>query len=94
MEALIMDNHLWFGVCFLHDAGDRAQYVSDCGKVEKTNAQDVWWQVGLVPWHSPLTVLFMPLMVVTMIVYRFDKVRRQRKLSNKRVNEAFIGSWF
>lgn len=42
----------------------------------------------------PLTFLFMPLMLITMIAHRFDKARRRRKLSDKRVNEAFIGSWF
>ncbi|AXY76413.1 efflux RND transporter permease subunit [Paraflavitalea soli] len=42
----------------------------------------------------PLTFVFMPLMLITMIVHRFDKARRRRKLSDKRVNEAFIGSWF
>jgi multidrug efflux pump len=42
----------------------------------------------------PLTLVFMPMMLATMIKHRFDKSRRRRKLSGKRVNEAFIGSWF
>lgn len=42
----------------------------------------------------PFTLVFMPLMLITMIAHRFDKARRRRKLSGKRVNEAFIGSWF
>ncbi|NII24794.1 efflux RND transporter permease subunit [Pseudoflavitalea sp. X16] len=42
----------------------------------------------------PLTILFMPLMLITMIVHRFEKARRRRKLAGKRVNEAWIGSWF
>lgn len=42
----------------------------------------------------PLTFIFMPLMLITMIVHRFEKARRRRKLAGKRVNEAWIGSWF
>jgi multidrug efflux pump len=42
----------------------------------------------------PLTILFMVLMLITMVVHRFDKARRRRKLAKERVNEAFIGSWF
>lgn len=42
----------------------------------------------------PLTVLFMPLMLVTMLVHRFAVARRRRKLSDKRVGDAWIGSWF
>lgn len=42
----------------------------------------------------PLTVAFMPLMLITMLAHRFDKARRRRKLAKERVNEAFIGSWF
>ncbi len=42
----------------------------------------------------PLTIVFIPLMVVTMIVHGYKKRRRRRKLANARVNEAFIGSWF
>lgn len=42
----------------------------------------------------PLTVLFMPLMLVTMIAHRNAKARRRRKLAGQRVNESWIGSWF
>ncbi|MDF2190741.1 efflux RND transporter permease subunit [Paraflavitalea sp. CAU 1676] len=42
----------------------------------------------------PFTLLFMPLMLITMLKHRFDKARRRRKLAGKNVNEAFIGSWF
>lgn len=42
----------------------------------------------------PLTFLFIPLMVVTMVLHRFDVARRRRKLQGEKVNEAFIGSWF
>ncbi|RXK81972.1 efflux RND transporter permease subunit [Filimonas effusa] len=42
----------------------------------------------------PLTVIFLLLMTVTLIKHRFDKERRRRKLAGKKVNEAFIGSWF
>jgi multidrug efflux pump subunit AcrB len=42
----------------------------------------------------PLTLLFVPMMVGTMIKHRFNKARRRRKLAAQRVNEAFIGSWF
>jgi multidrug efflux pump subunit AcrB len=42
----------------------------------------------------PFTILFMVLMLITMVVHRFDKARRRRKLAKERVNEAFIGSWF
>lgn len=42
----------------------------------------------------PFTILFMFLMLITMVVHRFDKARRRRKLAGQRVNESFIGSWF
>ena len=42
----------------------------------------------------PLTLIFLVLMLVTMIRHWFDKRRRRSKLTGKRVNEAFIGSWF
>jgi multidrug efflux pump subunit AcrB len=41
----------------------------------------------------PLTLLFIPLMIVTMLVHRSDVARRRRKLSGQPVNKAFIGSW-
>jgi multidrug efflux pump len=44
----------------------------------------------------PLTLAFIPLMVVTMIRQRRRVRRRRMKLAGKKekVNEAFIGSWF
>lgn len=44
----------------------------------------------------PLTILFIPLMLVTMIVQIYKVGRRRRKLAGKKekVNEAFLGSWF
>jgi hypothetical protein len=42
----------------------------------------------------PLTLIFIPLMIVTMIVQRVKVSRRRRRLKNERVNEAFVGSWF
>ena len=44
----------------------------------------------------PLTFLFMPMMLVTMIRHRRQVSKRRRKLQNQaeKVNDAFIGSWF
>jgi multidrug efflux pump subunit AcrB len=42
----------------------------------------------------PLTILFIPLMIGTMIKQGFNKRRRRAKLSGAKVNEAFVGSWF
>ena len=43
----------------------------------------------------PLTLLFIPLMLATMVKHRYKVARRRRKLAGKKekVNEAFIGSW-
>jgi multidrug efflux pump subunit AcrB len=42
----------------------------------------------------PLTLLFIPLMIITMIRHNVDVARRRRKLSNdKNANQANIGSW-
>jgi multidrug efflux pump subunit AcrB len=42
----------------------------------------------------PLTLLFIPLMVATMVRQRIKVKRRSRKLrSNPNVNNAFVGSW-
>lgn len=41
----------------------------------------------------PLTILFIPLIIITSILHARDKARRRRKLSGEKVNEAFIGSW-
>lgn len=42
----------------------------------------------------PLTIIFIPLIIITAILHKRDKSRRRKKLSGQRVNEAFIGSWF
>ena len=41
----------------------------------------------------PMTLIFIPLMVYTMIRHRAEVARRRRGLKDKPVNEAFIGSW-
>lgn len=42
----------------------------------------------------PLTLLFIPLMLITVIQHNREVARRRRKLVNKPVNERFIKSWF
>jgi len=42
----------------------------------------------------PLTLIFIPLMVITTISHQFDVARRRRKANSKTTNEAFLGSWF
>jgi len=44
----------------------------------------------------PITLLFIPLMLVTMVRHNYKVKRRRRKLAGKKekVNEAFLGSWF
>jgi multidrug efflux pump len=42
----------------------------------------------------PLTIVFIPLMVVTLIKHRIDVARRKRNLNIKTTNNAFAGSWF
>jgi multidrug efflux pump len=44
----------------------------------------------------PLTLLFIPLMIVTSVKHGREKRRRRKKLRKDmdKVNEAFIGSWF
>ncbi len=41
----------------------------------------------------PLTLLFMPLMVITAFIHRAQAARRRRKI-NKDTNEKWAGSWF
>jgi multidrug efflux pump len=43
----------------------------------------------------PITLLFIPLMLITMVRHNYKVKRRRRKLAGKKekVNEAFIGSW-
>lgn len=43
----------------------------------------------------PLTLLFLPLMVITLFAHRISRKKRAAKLEgNPKVNDAFIGSWF
>jgi multidrug efflux pump subunit AcrB len=42
----------------------------------------------------PLTILFLPLIVVTLVAHRYQVKRRERKLQGQPVNKAFTGSWF
>lgn len=42
----------------------------------------------------PLTLIFMPLMLITMFRHQYEASRRRRKLKDQPVNDAFIGSWF
>jgi len=42
----------------------------------------------------PLTLIFLPLMVVVLLKHRIKRKRRADKLKGQKVNEAFIGSWF
>jgi multidrug efflux pump subunit AcrB len=52
-----------------------------------------WISMAGIP---PLTLVFIPLMVITMARQRYKVRHRRRKLAGKKekVNEAFIGSWF
>jgi hypothetical protein len=43
----------------------------------------------------PLTFIFMPLMVITLLKHRAKRIKRAQRLkAAKTVNESFIGSWF
>ncbi|HET9431517.1 MAG TPA: efflux RND transporter permease subunit, partial [Chitinophagaceae bacterium] len=44
----------------------------------------------------PMTLIFLPLVIVTMIIQRAQVARRKKKLVNQKntVNKAFVGSWF
>ena len=42
----------------------------------------------------PLTLLFMPLMIVAVIKQKNKRKQRAAKLKGQKVNDAFIGSWF
>jgi len=50
-----------------------------------------WISIMGIP---PLTLLFIPLMIITSVKHRFDVARRKRKADNRTTNEAFAGSWF
>src|SRR5688572_12081949 len=49
-----------------------------------------WVSIMGIP---PLTLVFIPMILATMVVHRRDVLRRRRKLKSERVNNAFIGSW-
>ena len=49
-----------------------------------------WISIMGIP---PLTLLFIPLMLVTMFIHRTQAARRKRKI-NKDTNERWAGSWF
>ena len=43
----------------------------------------------------PLTLLFIPLMIITAVTQRYKAAkRRRRNQDNKNTNDAFNGSWF
>ncbi|MDI9363526.1 MAG: efflux RND transporter permease subunit [Flavobacterium sp.] len=43
----------------------------------------------------PVTIFFIPLMLITMVKHRAKRIKRARKLyGNNKVNQSFIGSWF
>jgi multidrug efflux pump len=43
----------------------------------------------------PLTILFLPLIVITLLAHRISRKKRAAKLAdNPNINDAFIGSWF
>ena len=42
----------------------------------------------------PLTLLFIPLMIISLIKQRIKKNKREEKFKGQPVNDAFIGSWF
>lgn len=42
----------------------------------------------------PLTLLFIPLMIITMIQHQIEVARRRKRLKDEPVNKAFLGSWF
>jgi multidrug efflux pump len=42
----------------------------------------------------PLTILFIPLMIITMVRHNADVKRRRARSANRRADEKLIGSWF
>lgn len=42
----------------------------------------------------PFIIIFMPLMIFTAFHHRYVVSKRSRRLQGKRVNKAFVGSWF
>jgi multidrug efflux pump subunit AcrB len=50
-----------------------------------------WISMLAIP---PLTLFFLPLIIVTMVKHRSKRKKREETLKGQKVNEAFIGSWF
>src|SRR5439155_4608925 len=50
-----------------------------------------WVSMMAIP---PLTPVFIPMVLYTVVRHRLDLQRRKRKLNNEEVNKSFIGSWF
>ena len=42
----------------------------------------------------PLTLIFMPLMLITMLRHQYEVRRRKKRLQDQPVNASFVGSWF
>ncbi|MEP6512328.1 MAG: efflux RND transporter permease subunit [Parafilimonas sp.] len=42
----------------------------------------------------PLTIFFIPFVILTIILHWFDIARRAKKLKGAKVNDAFVKSWF
>ena len=42
----------------------------------------------------PLTLLFIPLMIIAMVRHNMDVSRRKKKLKNQDTDEKWVGSWF
>ena len=90
-----MDHHLRTCICIFHDADDRSVMYLIAERLKRPMRRlfgGKWISMLGIP---PLTILFIPLMFVTMIRHRMDMVRRWKKLRNSdTVNHAFFGSWF
>jgi hypothetical protein len=50
-----------------------------------------WISMLAIP---PLTLFFLPLIIVTLLKHRTKRKKRAETLKGQAVNEAFIGSWF
>ncbi len=42
----------------------------------------------------PMTLVFLPLMIITTVIHKRKVSARRKRLKNERVNESFVGSWF
>jgi multidrug efflux pump subunit AcrB len=50
-----------------------------------------WISIMGIP---PLTLIFIPLIIATMIKHRFDVARRNKNINKDTANKSFVGSWF